>query len=788
MIIKFAEVQNFRKLKSIRIDFSPRTTLFVGANNSGKTAAMVALGHFLVDHSRFTMNDVTLSNWRHINKIGEEWWSAHTAKTPASDLTAIDWESIFPVLDIWLEVDKSQVHHVSHLLPTLDWDGGELGIRMRLEPKDPEDLYKGYIAARSAAEETFKKANEGKQPDRKGYTVKLWPDSLVSFLEKDRRLGSYFSVKIYCLDPAELLRPDKGVARPQKLENGKPVEGNPFAKLIRVDEINAQRGFSDAGHRRNRVDSGADEVAERNDTRRLSNQLRTYYSRHLDPTDAPDASDLDALQAIDDAQQQFDGKLEDGFSDALKEIEGLGYPGLSDPKLKISTRIRPADGLNHASAVQYEVIQQSGQEAGLPLRLTEQYNGLGYQNLISMVFRLMAFRDDWMRVGKAAKSVESGNSEAHFQPIHLVLLEEPEAHLHAQVQQVFINKAYEILRNHKNLGENPYFSTQMVISTHSSHIAHECEFSCLRYFRRRPAAGAGEVPTSTVVNLSEVFGKHGSTERFVTRYLKATHCDLFFADAAILVEGPAERMMVPYFIRNHFKELNQRYVTLLEVGGSHAHRFRPLIEHLGLVTLLIADLDPAKNEKKWPVAPPRRGQNMISRNAVIRQWVPEKSKLDDLLNLNSDDKVKVYDRFFSVRVAYQTAILVTVDDAVGQEEALSSTFEDALVFENLDFFRPKAGKRLQKTRCGLMKEFREAVATKGSAEALGQAMFDALKKGDKAAFALDLLYPEDRHALTAPAYIREGLEWLQEQLRRKQQEVIGPHDVSLEPQEEELVP
>ncbi|WP_247870986.1 AAA family ATPase [Azospirillum sp. TSO5] len=777
MIIKFAEIQNFRKLKSIRIDFSPRTTLFVGANNSGKTAAMVSLGHFLVDNSRFTMNDVTLSNWKHINKIGEDWWSGYISKSPVGDLSEIDWESAFPVLDLWLEVDSNQVHHVSHLLPTLDWDGGALGIRMRLEPKDPEILYKGYIAARSAAEEVFKKANGERKPDQKGYTVKLWPDSLVSFLEKDRKLGSYFSVKIYCLDPIKLQRPDKGVARPQKLVNGKPVEGNPFAKLIRVDEINAQRGFSDAGSRRNHVDGGAEEKAERSETKRLSNQLRSYYSRHLDPTDAPDASDLDALQAIDDAQQQFDGKLEDGFSDALKEIEELGYPGLSDPKLKICTRIHPVDGLNHASAVQYEVIQQSGQEAGLSLRLTEQYNGLGYQNLISMVFRLMSFRDDWMRVGKAAKTLEISNKELHFQPIHLVLLEEPEAHLHAQVQQVFINKAYDILRNHKNLGENSYFSTQMVISTHSSHIAHECEFSCLRYFRRRPAAGAGEVPTSTVVNLSEVFGKHGSTERFVTRYLKATHCDLFFADAAILVEGPAERMMVPYFIRNHFKELNQRYITLLEVGGSHAHRFRPLIEHLGLVTLLIADLDPAKSEEKWPVAPPRRKQNMISRNTVIRQWVPEKNKLDDLLDLSQEEKIKVYDRFFSVRVAYQTPIQVTIDDAVGHEEALSSTFEDALVFENLDFFRPKAGKQLQKTRCGLMKSFREAAATKRSAEALGAAMFDALKKGDKAAFSLDLLYPEDRHALTAPAYIREGLEWLQLQLRRKQQEVIGPHDV-----------
>jgi predicted ATP-dependent endonuclease of OLD family len=73
MRIKFLEVQNFRKLKSIRIDLSDDTTLLVGANNSGKTSAMLALGHFLVDRHRFTTNDFTLSHWAAINAIGAAW-------------------------------------------------------------------------------------------------------------------------------------------------------------------------------------------------------------------------------------------------------------------------------------------------------------------------------------------------------------------------------------------------------------------------------------------------------------------------------------------------------------------------------------------------------------------------------------------------------------------------------------------------------------------------------------------------------------------------------------------
>lgn len=97
-------------------------------------------------------------------------------------------------------------------------------------------------------------------------------------------------------------------------------------------------------------------------------------------------------------------------------------------------------------------------------------------------------------------------------------------------------------------GEN--FATQMVVSTHSSHIAHECEFDSLRYFRRLPGE-KNTIPTSCVVNLENAFGPDADTKRFVTRYLKVTHCDLFFADAAAFIEGPAERILVPNFVNSH---------------------------------------------------------------------------------------------------------------------------------------------------------------------------------------------------------------------------------------------
>src|SRR6185437_4786559 len=115
-------------------------------------------------------------------------------------------------------------------------------------------------------------------------------------------------------------------------------------------------------------------------------------------------------------------------------------------------------------------------------------------------------------------------------------------------------------------------------STHSSHVAHACDFSSLRYFRRLPSSAEVAIPTACVINLSDVFGGGDQTAKFIARYLRAMHCDLFFADGAVFIEGAAERILLPHFVeeRDTFEYLRSCYISWLEIGGSHAHRFQKL--------------------------------------------------------------------------------------------------------------------------------------------------------------------------------------------------------------------
>jgi predicted ATP-dependent endonuclease of OLD family len=746
MRIKFVEISNFRKLKSTRIDFDKKTTIFVGANNSGKTSAMVALRYFLLFPGQLALRDITIANWTKIDVLGDAWENGAE--------TEIDIDNLLPALDVWLDVPLSQIQHVVHILPTLNWAGGLLGVRLKYQIENVENLKAEYLLQRTAA-----LAATTKGPGGEVVKIHIWPKSLTDFLE--RRLRPHIGIEAFALDPSAVVAPTKGLAAPQILPaTALPLDKSPFKSLIKIDEIAAQRDFADASEKSHSADD-LPESRTRRFKRRLSDQLRSYYDRHLDPAKTPSEEDYEALGAIQTAERNFDKRLELGFAAAFEELEDLGYPGMANPKLKISTLLHATDGLKHGSAVQYQVADPTGDGTKL-LKLPEDYSGLGYQNLIAMVFMLMGYRDEWMRVGKAS-SEDSVSAQEQIQPLHLVLVEEPEAHLHAQVQQVFINKAYNLLRKHDDLGEKTTHCTQLVVSTHSSHVAHEADFANLRYFRRRPAPSIGDTPTTTVANLSYIFGEGDETKRFVRRYLKATHCDLFFADGIIFVEGQAERILVPHFIRHHFPGLSRRYVTLLELGGSHAHSFRELVDELGLATLIIADLDATNAFKvavkgggeaiRWKAVKPKYGADQRTANQVLKEWHPSKVLIDELIALEPEKHESSGADGYELYVAYQKPISVSSRDGSAQD-VVPRTFEDALILENLEVVKNVEGSRTSDNI--------KAIVNEGlSGQELEDELFHLLKTAEKAAFALDCLMLKDPTALKPPQYIRHGLEWFE---------------------------
>jgi predicted ATP-dependent endonuclease of OLD family len=266
--------------------------------------------------------------------------------------------------------------------------------------------------------------------------------------------------------------------------------------------------------------------------------------------------------------------------------------------------------------------------------------------------------------------------------------------------------------------------------------------------------------------MSNVYGEDTDTLRFVKRYIKATDCDLFFADGAIFVEGQAERILVPHFIRHHFGDLWRRYISLIDLGGSNAPRFKPLIKALGLTSLVITDLDTClptevqtasggtttRNKK----AKPKFGEKQVTVNPTLKTWHPCLTMIDDLLSVGeSGHHISIEDEY-DLYIAYQKAVADPTNKDGG--EIIPRTFEDALVYANFSALKSISGS-------STTNKIAELVKGELSGDELESALFEIVDNAEKAAFAIDCLISiEDGASLSPPPYIEAGLQWLQEKL------------------------
>jgi hypothetical protein len=166
-------------------------------------------------------------------------------------------------------------------------------------------------------------------------------------------------------------------------------------------------------------------------------------------------------------------------------------------------------------------------------------------------------------------------------------------------------------------------------------------------------------------------------------------------------------------------------------------------------------------------AQPAKGAGQKTNNATLKSWVPRLESVDALMEADAAAKTLHIDDdpLFAVRVAYQTPLQVKAPGATKNETAYPYTFEDALVFDNLELFAKLAG-------TGLVSKFRDAIKGGGGPTKIGEGMYVALKNGKKAEFALDVLEIEKFDDIIVPSYIAEGLEWLLKQLKKKQIEIL----------------
>lgn len=762
MKLQAYRLRNYRRLRDVTIELDDKISIFVGANNSGKTSAVQGLYSMLRGETkRFELFDFSASLWPSIDATGD------------STLNDADASNSLPSisLDLWFRVGEEDLVVAMPLLPSTNWDGKCVGIRVAFEPKNAYELIHRFkelrnkgnlaalaLAAKVAGRKVADDAAEALDWNAEGVNdYKPWPESLTKYLKKE--LSSEYTFRYYVLDEREFDGYEEKSAdyAPLPLDGDKQKGGATIVKsLLKVDFLRAQRHLDDP-------DEGASSRSEN-----LSRKLSRFYQRHLEKR----GDDHQALQALDASEKGLNFHLKEVFKDTLDRLKVLGYPGVNNPDIVIRAALEPSTVLGQDAKVHYVLPGE------IPAHLPDSYNGLGFKNLVYMVVELLDLHERWSR------------EEADRAPLHLVFIEEPEAHLHAQIQQVFIRNVLKLLEEDKD--QDSFFHTQLVITTHSPHILYERGFSPIRYFRRVSA----ELEHHTDVrNLSrfKVGEKEKGSLEFLQRYLKLTHCDLFFSDAAVLVEGNVERLLMPAMIEKAAPRLRSSALTILEVGGAFAHRFQELLEFLGLTTLVVTDLDSvlvkdeaaaeveaAVDEEEDELTPfevedegedgsgdkkktKKRGStcdahsfNAVTANQTLISWLPKKRSVQELWDVASEQKVLGLSCATDahVRVAYQTPIQVKFGGTTVAR--CGRTLEEAFGLENAEWCQATANRPI-----GLKLR---RVANTPEELALGLHKRVTSRSFDKTRFALEVLASGPLKEWKVPMYILEGLVWLEEKV------------------------
>jgi len=259
----------------------------------------------------------------------------------------------------------------------------------------------------------------------------------------------------------------------------------------------------------------------------------------------------------------------DGINAALKTLdeELKKHQPIVSTHTAISTRHGSMLGPQLAQALEMGLSGSDFQRLASRLSLVVdafeiQQNGLGFNNLIFMAVVL----------SELAK-----NPEASYRGL---IVEEPEAHLHPQLQAILLSylgtiKAVE--------GEKP---VQLFVTSHSPNFASIADLKSLTCLVDTGAT----VETFFPRTISFAKGKREKLER----YLDVTRAELFFARRVIFVEGAAELMLVSVLAEKAGFKLREHGVSLISVEGLNFDSFLPLFgeKALKIPVSVITDADP----------------------------------------------------------------------------------------------------------------------------------------------------------------------------------------------------
>ena len=472
------------------------------------------------------------------------------------------------------------------------------------------------------------------------------------------------------------------------------------------------------------------------------------------------ASIYEKIEADDDHQSKIDkfkeelystddslNKIyENIFESSIEKVRKLGGIKPDDTNISITSTLQHKDLLKGNTTVLYKHDDHY---------LPESYNGLGYMNLISMIFEIEIL------INKFKRPTEDNPAD-----INLLFIEEPEAHTHPQMQHVFIKNIKELLSEEVCLKGK----LQYIVSTHSSHIVSESNFDDIKYLKRENNNVIAN--NLNALEMEYVDNDEEQNYKFLKQYLTLHRAELFFADKAIFIEGDTERILLPAMMKkidqtNPNNPLLSQNISIVETGA-YSHIFEKFINFIGIKSLIITDIDSAKVDKQKCQADDPFAT--ITTNSSLAFFYGN-NKLDDFKEKTVESMTLMKDKTSKKWVKDKDGFLVCVyQTSETNKESMeyhARSFEDAFFHLNRKFITDDVNKAFiglkGDTKKGL-KKFSDFSDNTINSYELAQKCVNK-----KPALAIEILINSETNDSgnefcnwQTPDYINQGLLWLKD--------------------------
>lgn len=698
MKISKLKIENFRLLKNIEIDLEQVLSLIIGKNNSGKTSLLTILNKFINNYRNpeFTIDDFNID---FINSL-------KLLVNNNNDLDESSYESIGIKLKLFIEyTDLDYLGNISNLMMDLDPENNHIVLSYEYLLD-----YNNLINLKRDFHEFLSRESEKDESKRRDINFFLSKNAL-----------NYFKSRVKSLKYDKITKREDDSLFIDVIQEKIKLDD-----IINFQYISAKR-----------------EVTNKENNKTLSIQTSEIYEKTSTLESRKEHVD-NLNEKLYETDVELTNLYSGLFKDVIDNVKKFGGIKEDDSVISINSLLSDKNLLKGNTTVRYQ-----HQSTTLP----ESHNGLGYMNLISMIFHLEILIQNFKR-----------STDEKPADINLLFIEEPEAHTHPQMQYVFIKNIKNILNKgvvKESIQDNRKIQT--IITTHSSHIVSESDFEDIKYLNKKTD---NSVLAKNMSDLIDAYRDHPKQYQFLKQYLTLSRAEIFFADKAIFIEGDTERILLPTIMRkmdieddSDLTPLLSQNISIIEVGA-YSHIFDYFIDFIGLKKgLIITDIDSYKTVNK----PNKEGvleekQEKCSANdadvsgfsnSSIKYFMPSK-RLETLVAVTQFKEAAILKEENQNWINSSEGNLLIVYQLL-ENGVHSRSFEDAFIEINRQFIN----ENLQYFE-GLKNVKHFSNTDKSSFELSNECI------NKKTHFALDIVMNSNENCSNweIPSYIKQGLEWL----------------------------